>query len=180
MNDMQQNPNLMSYNLMHQPPTEDFNKFMQDMTMWIEQITLALSGYRRMVNPRTGEEELEEVEGLRRCNKTGVEYIRMKLVIYMNPNNYMAKYDKNNIPILYQEEMEAFVDQLAINKEEFEMDIDKIDEIETIVGPCIWAALNKALSDKDATYQNTRLNYSNTSTDANNPSGGGLLGRLKI
>jgi len=178
MNEQPQNPQLMNYNLLNPPPTEDFNKYIQNMGQLIEDVCLSCAGQRRMIDAE-GHDIIIEIKEARLCNDTGIEYIRGRLLTYLNPNNYMAQYDKATIKNIYDSEISGIIDNLFLNMERFDTDSNRIDIIEMIVCPAIWAALNKALTDKEAAYRGISSRYSNASTDENNNRGGMLGGLIR-
>lgn len=142
-----QERSMLEYSIFNKKDSEDYNKFMQEMTERIDSIMLKFKGYQRKYNPQTGE-TLETKVGEPMLNEKGLRYVEAKLETYLNPNLYMAEIDQAEVIQNYEVEVVAFSETLYKAKEEYDASTRDIERILSLVCPVIAFALIKAKTDK--------------------------------
>ena len=139
------------------PPSDDFNKYIQEMRETINSFDLYLQGKREGLDADGNKVML--LVGKPKINDEGRATIINWMRSFMNPNNYMAKFKSfdtsNNFPI----NVEDFSEVLINNHRRFALSKTDYEEIHSQLCFLFFSALRKSETDKEYIYQNTRTNY---------------------
>ena len=160
-------------NIIRTPPSDDFNKLIQEMKEQAKEFELYLQGMEE-VRDSKGNKIVQKVEEPR-VNETGRKAIMSIVRSYLNPNVYLAENKEHNVLQNYKIDVRNIADELSINHVEYELSESNYCAIHSRLSQLIFHALQRSVSDKHYIFGSTNTSY--TQQD-NSPQKKGLFGGL--
>lgn len=139
------------------PPSDDFNRYTQEMEKLIREMEFFLTGEREFKNAN-GEMERKLVE-VPRANTAGKNAILNWLRGYLNPNTYMAFTKSGDTYNNFILDAEDLADDLTVNHSKYAISNDDMVAIHSKMCFMFFMALRKAETDKKFIYGSMKTNY---------------------
>ena len=156
------------------PVSDDFNRYIQDMTQQITEIELWLSGSRIVVDENGNKSMKAFSEPI--VNDVGRDAITSWLKTYLNPNVYMSAISTADVTNNYLVELENLGKDLLLNHRQYNLQRAQMGPIYSKISSFIFFALRKAETDKKFIYEN--MQSKNTQGQAQQQQSSGILGGL--
>ena len=142
------------------PPSDDFNRYIQEMTTLIKEMEMFLTG-KREIKDANGETTQVQME-IARVNEAGKNAILNWLRSYLNPNTYMSLTKSGDTYNNFILDSEDLADDMTVNHSKYGMCNDDMVAIHAKMCFMFFMALRKAETDKEYIYRNMRTNYAPT------------------
>ena len=160
--------------LTRQPPSDDFNKYIQEMSNLIRETELFLMGLEERKDTRTGIIETVRV-GEPLVNLYGKNAILHWYRTYLNPNTYMSMITTADTRNNFMHDANAAADDLWVNRKKYGMSRAACRAIYDKMMFHFFTALRKAETDKKYIYDSTKVNYTGTGQPEKKSGWGGLF-----
>jgi hypothetical protein len=155
------------------PPSDDFNRYTQEMQSLIKEMDFFLTGEReaRDENGNLVRERVEEP----RVNVAGKNAILNWLRAYLNPNTYMSLTKSGDTFNNFILDSEDLADDMTVNHTKYGLFGDDMVAIHSKMCFMFFMALRKAETDKEYIYRNMKTNYAPTEPQQKKGLFGGLI-----
>lgn len=133
-------------------PSDDFNKYIQEMEELIQKVDYALqSGYAGV--DREGNPILVKIPGATpMINDAGRLSVISKLRSVLNPNTYMALFTEKDTQNNFLLEARSFSSDLVKNHKKYALSLENYHQIMNMVTFVLFSAMRKAETDKSKIY----------------------------
>jgi len=139
------------------PPSNDFNRFIQEMTQLTNDIDFFLQGLEE-VRDAEGNKKVEQ-RGKPKVNQQGRRAIMQWVRIYLSPNTYLAENSTHNVSAQYQLDMANLRDELVKNHVEYGLDLKDFPAVHSQISQLIFNALQKSTTDKKYIFNTSSTSY---------------------
>ena len=146
--------------MMQAPPSDDFNRFTQEMQILISEMEAFLTGFRTVPGPNNTKKQIKIGDAL--VNDEGKNAILNWLRSYLNPNTYMSLTKSGDTYNNYCNDADDLIDDLCVNHSRYGLYIDDFPPITAKITAMMFFALRKAETDKEYIFRNMRSNYTPT------------------
>lgn len=140
------------------PPSDDFNKYIQEMEKLIHDTELFLMGEEERKDLKTGILQVLKV-GEPLVNLYGKNAVLNWYRTYLNPNTYMALTKNSDTYNNFIHDANAAADDLWVNRKKYGMSRAGCRAVYEKMMFLFFMALRKAETDKEYIYKNTQTNY---------------------
>lgn len=147
--------------LTRSPPSDDFNKYIQEMTNLIKETELYLMGLEERIDKKTGIIDTVKV-GEPLVNLYGKNAVLNWYRTYLNPNTYMSMIKDSDTYNNFIHDAGAAADDLWVNRKKYGMSRVGCRAIYEKMMFLFFMALRKAETDKKYIYDSTKVNYTGT------------------
>ena len=154
--------------LYQQEKTEDYNKFMQDMSERIRSLLLKVKGIKEVYDADLGKTKQVRVSPPL-LNDEGMNYVESKFDSYLNPNLYMAFLDRPEALRCYNTETISFSMDMLENQAKYEATASNLKKVISLYCPVIYFGIIKSCSDKSFIQNTTKQAYQTRSNDMMQP-----------
>lgn len=144
-------------------PSDDFNKFSQNMEKLLAAFEMHLRG-EKVMTKSDGTDVVVRMhdiypEYIPPVNEIGRDKIMNGLRNIMNHNTYLSGVDEEESFNSYMADISGFSMDLLRNHEEFDLEFNSYMEIMNTVSHMVFMALKKAETDKENIYKATSTTY---------------------
>ena len=143
-----------------QPPSDDFNKYLQEMTQVIKEMDLYLQGLEE-ARDQDGNIIVIQKEAPK-VNAEGRRALMSWMRNYLNPNTYMSyikDYDTRNN---YNLDKDNLLDDLVKNHKKYKLNLNDMQAIHSKWCGLFFFALKKSETDKKYIFGSSNTNYTPT------------------
>jgi hypothetical protein len=156
------------------PPSDDFNRYIQEMSKQIKEMELYLMGEKESKDENGVLQRIKYEKPL--VNEAGKNSIINWLQCYLTPNTYMSYIKGGDTFNNFVLDVDDLADDLTVKHKEYGLDRANMWALHSRLCFIFFMALRKAETDKKYIYQNMRTNYQPTNEEQK-PAGlfGGLF-----
>jgi hypothetical protein len=155
-------------------PSDDFNRYIQEMHGLIREKELFMMGQRETTD-ENGNKRIEQFSEPK-INELGKNFVLDKMRDYLNPNTYMAMQKASDTQNNFRIDIRGMRDDLTLNHRRYAVSRSSAWAITDSYGQVIYFAMKKAETDKKYIYDATRTNYNPVPAEPKKGLLGGLFG----
>lgn len=138
-------------------PSEDYNRFIQELTQMIDDMDMFLQG-KEKIRDEEGKVKMVRTESPR-VNERGRKAIMSWVRTYITPNVYLAENKDYDVTRNHMIDIRNTADELYKNLNEFELTLENANAIHSRLSQLIYHALKRSMTDKKYIFPTISTSY---------------------